>query len=80
MPATVKVADAKTHLSELLAKVEQGDEFVIARGNRPVARLVPLDEIERRRRLIDTIKAERSHYRGISRNEVAAWRHDDHKY
>lgn len=79
MPATIKVADAKTHLSELLAKVEKGDEFVIARGNRPVARLVPLDDIERRRRLIDAIKAERARYRGISQDEVA-WRHDDHKY
>lgn len=39
----VKVQYAKTHLSALLAAVEQGDEVVIARGSVPVARLVPID-------------------------------------
>lgn len=39
---TVNVHDAKTQLSRLLARVERGEEFVIARGGRPVARLVPL--------------------------------------
>jgi prevent-host-death family protein len=38
---TVKVSDAKTHLSELLARVEAGEEFVIARGSEPVARPFP---------------------------------------
>lgn len=35
----VNVHHAKTHLSELLSRVEQGEEFVIARAGRPVARL-----------------------------------------
>ena len=34
--------EAKTHLSRLLARVEHGEEFVIARAGRPVARLVPV--------------------------------------
>jgi len=38
----VKVQYAKTHLSELLRSVEEGDEFLISRGDRPVARLVPV--------------------------------------
>jgi prevent-host-death family protein len=38
----VNVHEAKTHLSRLLARVEAGEEIVIARGNRPVAKLVPL--------------------------------------
>lgn len=37
----VKVQFAKTHLSALLAAVEGGEEFVIARGDLAVARLVP---------------------------------------
>ncbi|USQ79897.1 type II toxin-antitoxin system Phd/YefM family antitoxin [Ornithinimicrobium faecis] len=40
---TVKVQYAKTHLSALLAAVERGEEIVIARGDRPVARLSPID-------------------------------------
>ena len=39
--ATVNVHEAKTHLSRLLAQVEAGEEVVIARNGKPVARLVP---------------------------------------
>ena len=37
---TVNVHEAKTHLSRLLARVEAGEEVVIARNGNPVARLV----------------------------------------
>ncbi|KAI5916286.1 type II toxin-antitoxin system Phd/YefM family antitoxin [Thauera sp. 2A1] len=37
----MSVADAKAHLSELLSQVESGDEVVITRRGRPIARLVP---------------------------------------
>lgn len=36
---TVNVQEAKTRLSELLARVERGEEVVIARAGVPVARL-----------------------------------------
>jgi prevent-host-death family protein len=43
MSATiVNVHEAKTHLSRILARVEAGEEIVIARGGKPVAALVPL--------------------------------------
>jgi prevent-host-death family protein len=38
----VNIHEAKTHLSRLVERVEAGEEIVIARGGRPVARLVPL--------------------------------------
>lgn len=42
MAATlVNVHEAKTHLSELLARVEAGEEIVIARAGKPVVRLEP---------------------------------------
>ncbi|NKX17439.1 type II toxin-antitoxin system prevent-host-death family antitoxin [Ochrobactrum pseudogrignonense] len=50
MTVTVKVAEAKTHLSDLLARVEAGEEVIISRGNTPIARLVALDERRQRRR------------------------------
>lgn len=37
----MSVAEAKAHLSELLSQVESGDEIVITRRGRPIARLVP---------------------------------------
>lgn len=44
---TITTHEAKTHLSRYLAKVENGEEIVIARGRKPVARLVPLDSPHR---------------------------------
>ena len=38
---TVNIHEAKTHLSRLVERVEAGEEVVIARAGRPVARLVP---------------------------------------
>jgi prevent-host-death family protein len=38
----VNVHDAKTHLSKLLERVERGEEIVLARAGKPVARLVPV--------------------------------------
>lgn len=37
---TVTLADAKTHLSELIERVEAGDSIDITRRGKPVARLV----------------------------------------
>jgi len=46
---TVNVHDAKTHFSKLLQRVQAGEEVVIARAGRPVARLVPVREAGKRR-------------------------------
>jgi prevent-host-death family protein len=42
MERQVNVYEAKTQLSKLLEQVEAGDEIVIARNGRPIARLIPL--------------------------------------
>jgi prevent-host-death family protein len=47
---TVNIHAAKTHLSRLIERAEQGEETIIARNGRPVARLVPY-EAERKRRV-----------------------------
>jgi len=39
----VNVHEAKAHLSEYLAAAERGEEIVIARRNKPVARLVAVE-------------------------------------
>jgi len=41
MVSAIGAFDAKTQLAELLDQVERGEELVIARRGRPVARLVP---------------------------------------
>ena len=47
MARTVNVHDAKTELSRLLAEVEAGEDVVIARRGKPVARLVQYERKER---------------------------------
>ena len=37
----IGVFHAKTHLSDLLERVEAGEEFVITRRGQPIARLIP---------------------------------------
>ena len=39
---TVNIHEAKTHFSKLLAQVSAGEEIIIARADKPVARLAPI--------------------------------------
>ena len=39
---TVNIHDAKTHLSRLVEEAAPGDEIVIAKAGKPIARLLPL--------------------------------------
>ena len=50
---TIGLFEAKTHLSELVARAEQGEEVIITRHNKPVAKLVrvtPVDQDAQARR------------------------------
>jgi prevent-host-death family protein len=47
----VNIHEAKTQLSRLIAKVEQGEEVVIARAGEPVAKLVRADRPKQGRNL-----------------------------
>ncbi len=42
MAVTVNIHDAKTHFSRLLARVSEGEEVIIAKAGRPIARLVSI--------------------------------------
>ena len=42
MSETINVYEAKTHLSQLISRVESGEELTLSRNGRPVARIVPL--------------------------------------
>jgi prevent-host-death family protein len=47
----VNIHQAKTHLSRLLARVAAGEEIVIAKAGKPIARLVPAAAPKRARTL-----------------------------
>ncbi len=74
MPAEPRVVDiraAKILLSRLLARVAAGEEIVIAKAGKPVARLVPLEA-----KRPDRLKAERpARVLGTGRGQV--WMAED---
>lgn len=47
---TVNIHQAKTHLSRLIEDVAAGEEVIIARNGKPVARLLPVTARSRPRR------------------------------
>ena len=47
--SSVNIAEAKAKLSELLDRAIAGEEIIIARSGRPLARLVPVEEQEPRK-------------------------------
>lgn len=69
----VKVQYAKTHLSALLAAVERGEEFVIARGDHPAARLVPIEPRESRELGFVAYSVPDQFLDALPDDELAAW-------
>ncbi len=72
---TVNVHEAKTQLSRLLARVEAGEDVVIARRGEPVARLVCCHP--RRNRQADILKGKivipDSFFDSLPEDELAVW-------
>jgi prevent-host-death family protein len=53
----VNVHEAKTHFSKLLERVAIGEEVIIAKAGKPVAKLVPLDH-QPKKRILGSAKGE----------------------
>ncbi|RBP14270.1 prevent-host-death family protein [Roseiarcus fermentans] len=82
MTLTIEIGEAQARLTELIAKVEAGEEIVIARGNEPVARLAPLNVVRPAlvMNAIDEIRAVRARAKPVTREEILAWRHEGHRF
>lgn len=48
MTETVNIYDAKTQLSRIVDRVAAGEEILIARAGKPVARLLPVEDAKPR--------------------------------
>ena len=48
MAVTINIGEARAHFSKLLARVSAGEEIVIAKAGKPVARLLPIASSNRR--------------------------------
>ncbi len=49
MAKTINIHEAKTHFSKLLTRVRAGEEIVIAKAGKPVARLIPIGQVSKNR-------------------------------
>jgi len=47
----VNIHEAKTQLSKLIEKVKKGEEVIISKYNKPVVKLVLIEELKSKRRL-----------------------------
>ena len=73
---TVTVQAAKASLSQLLARVEAGEEVVLTRGGRPIARLVPFTLRPGKRRfgaLRSAVTVGPEFFEPLSPEELAGW-------
>jgi prevent-host-death family protein len=72
----VTIHQAKTNLSKLIAEVENGGEVVIARGDKPVARLSPIESVRKPRtpgRLKGIVKFDERFLEPLPADELALW-------
>lgn len=74
--AHVTIHAAKTNLSKLIARVEAGEEIVLARGREPVAKLVPMRSKGAKRRfgvLKGQLKVGPEFFEPLPENELKSW-------
>jgi len=74
--------DAKTRLSELLARAESGESFVITKHGRPVAWLVPEGRQDAAgvAAAAERLRSFRGTLKGMSVEELAESRRDGHRF
>jgi prevent-host-death family protein len=70
---TVNVHEAKTRLSELLAKVEAGERVIIARAGSPIAELTPLTAPVEREFGFMTFDVPVEFFEDLPESELSAW-------
>jgi prevent-host-death family protein len=74
--AQVNIHDAKTNLSKLIEQAAAGEEIIIARAGKPVARLTAIEPIPRRRRfgaLKGRARVDERFFEPLPEAELAAW-------
>jgi len=72
----VTIHAAKTNLSQLLARVEAGEEILLARGKEPIAKLVPLHPQPAKRRfgaLSGTLHIGPEFFEPLPEHELSDW-------
>jgi antitoxin (DNA-binding transcriptional repressor) of toxin-antitoxin stability system len=80
MTIIVKVDEAKADLSDLLAKVEAGEDVILARGSDAIAKLTLIPRADDVATAIAEIRAARARATPVTVQEILEWRHDGHHH
>lgn len=75
--SVVTIHQAKTNLSRLIQKASDGEEIIISRGSKPVARLVPFGEVKGKRQpgsLKGKLKVGCEFFDPLPPDELDAWK------
>lgn len=77
MSTTVKMHEAKTHLSSLVARAVAGEEIVIARGDKPQVKLVALESSRKPNRVPGLLKGkislDKRFFEPLPEEELRLW-------
>ncbi|HEX3941877.1 MAG TPA: type II toxin-antitoxin system Phd/YefM family antitoxin [Acidobacteriaceae bacterium] len=72
----VTIHEAKTNLSRLIRAAAAGEEIVISRGSKPVARLIPMGEVNGKRQpgsLKGMLRVGSEFFEPLPDNELSGW-------
>lgn len=73
MRTQVNIHQAKTQLSKLVVRAGHGEEIVIARAGKPIARLVPLEERRERKPGLIKGRLTKAFFEPLPPEELEAW-------
>lgn len=76
----INIHQAKTQLSKLVEEAAMGEEIIIAKAGKPIARLVPLEKIQHKLRVPGSMKGQiwiaDNFDEPMGEEELALWRGD----
>jgi prevent-host-death family protein len=83
LPPQIGAFDAKTHFSQVLDRVANGETITITRHGKPIARIVPETDAydQQRHEAARSLKQDfRGALKGVTLDDLLAMRHEGHRY
>jgi prevent-host-death family protein len=74
MDRAISASDANQRFSEMLREVQAGESFIVTSRGRPVAKVVPIGDIDGQGAAIDALL---DFVTGLPRRRAEAWRRED---
>jgi prevent-host-death family protein len=73
MSVIVNIHEAKTHLSRLLSRVQDGEEIILAKSGTPIARIIPYEATKPRQPGLIKGRIDELFFEPLPEDELKAW-------